>query len=139
MLNPFTKNRTYLISFFGMWLVIFAIHTVIIYYFYELPFLISVADSSIFNFLFAAIGFNLWYVIRFNLRETPNAFDLIINHLIVAVVIIAIWLALSYFSLVYLYEKSTYIQFLNETSMASGNGGLLLSVVYPFLLYDSLL
>lgn len=115
MLNPFTKNRTYFMSFFGLWVVIFAIHTMIIFYFYDLPFMVSLADSAIFNFLFAAIGFNLWYVIRFNLRETPNAVDLIINHLIVAVVIIAIWLSFSYFSLVYFYEDSAYVQFLNES------------------------
>lgn len=135
MLNPFTKNRTYLISFFGMWLVIFAIHTMIIYYFYELPFLVSVADSAIFNFLFAAIGFNLWYVIRFNLRETPNAFDLIINHLIVAIVIIAIWLSLSYFSLVYLYEKSTYVQFLNESLPWRAVTGVFYYLLFIFFYY----
>jgi sensor histidine kinase YesM len=115
MLNPISKNRNYLLSFFGIWVVIFAIHTVIIYYFYDLTFLTALTDSAVFNFLFAAIGFNLWYVIRFNLRESPNAFDLIINHFIVAVVIIAIWLSLSYFSLIYILEDDAYKQFLNDS------------------------
>ncbi|MEJ2595505.1 MAG: histidine kinase [bacterium] len=116
MLNPISKNRTYLMSFFAVWLVIFAAHTFIIYYFYDIPVALSLADSAVFNILFAVIGFNLWYVIRFNLRETPTALDLVINHLIVAIVIIAIWMTLAYFSLLYLYEENTvYIQFLNES------------------------
>ena len=102
-------------SFIGIWVVIFAIHTVIIFYFYDLPFKVSLIDSAVFNFFFAAIGFNLWYIIRFNLRETPNAFDLIVNHLIVAIVIIAIWLAGSYFLLVYFYEDAAFVQFLKES------------------------
>ena len=116
MLNPISKNRTYLMTFFGVWVMIFAARTFIIYYFYDLPIAISLSDAAVFNFLFAAIGFNLWYVIRFNLRETPTALDLIINHFIVAVVIIALWLTLSYFSLLYLYdEDATYLSFLNES------------------------
>jgi two-component system LytT family sensor kinase len=115
MLNPIFKNRTYLISFFVIWLVIFAIHAFVVFYFYDLPISISLVDSAIFNFLFALIGINLWYVIRFNLRETPTALDLIINHFIVAVIIISTWLALSYFSLTYMYDDELYIEFLNES------------------------
>lgn len=116
MLNPISKNRTYFISFLAVWIMIFVIHTLIISYFYDLPVLVSLTDSGIFNFLFAIIGFNLWYVIRFNLRETSTAFDLVVNHLLVALVIIGIWISLSYFTLAYIYvDDQTYKQFLNES------------------------
>ena len=116
MLNPISKNRNYFLAFAGVWVIIFLIHSLITIYFYDLPWKLSLVDSAVFNFLFAIIGFNLWYVIRFNLRETATVFDLVVNHLIVAVIIIALWMSLSYFSLTFLYEgNASYIQFLNES------------------------
>jgi len=116
MLNPISKNKTYLVSFLALWIVIFAIHTLVLFYSYDIPLLVSLSDAAIFNFLFAIIGFNLWYVIRFNLRETATAFDLIINHVIVAVVILGIWISISYFSLIYFHnDNQDFKQFLNES------------------------
>ena len=116
MLNPITKNRNYLITFFVVWIVIFVIHTFIINFFYEIDSLISIADAAVFNFIFALIGFNLWYVIRFNLRETPRVFDLVVNHLVVAIIIISLWLTSSYFLLQNLFEENApYIQFLKDS------------------------
>lgn len=116
MLNPISKNRNYLIAFLTVWILIFIIHTFIINYFYDLENLSSITDSAVFNFLFAIIGFSLWYVLRFNLREKQSVFDVIINHLIIAVIIIAVWIGLAYFILYYLYSYNhSYIQFLNES------------------------
>jgi len=116
MLNPLTKNKSYLITFFVVWIVIFAIHTFILAFFYDIDKMISMADSAVFNFIFALVGFNLWYVIRFNLRETPTVFDLVVNHLIVAIIIIALWITSSYFLMQSMYDiNASYIQFLNDS------------------------
>jgi len=116
MLNPISKNRSYLYAFLIVWIVIFGIHTFIINFFYDVDTVVSFADSAIFNFLIALIGFNLWYVIRFNMRDNATAFDMVINHLIIAAIIISIWVAASYFLLVYLFnENTTYVQFLNDS------------------------
>lgn len=116
MLNPISKNRSYLITFITVWILIFGIHAFIINFFYDIDGLTSLTDSAVFNILFAIIGFNLWYVLRFNLRESQSVFDVIINHLIIAVVVIAIWIGLSYFILYYMYtDNHAYIQFLNDS------------------------
>jgi len=116
MLNPISKNRSYLITFLTVWILIFIIHTFIINFFYDLNSITSLTDSAVFNFLFAIIGFNLWYVLRFNLREKQSVFDVVINHLIIAVVVIALWIGVAYFILYYMYsDKHSYIQFLNES------------------------
>ncbi len=116
MLNPISKHRSYFFSFIMVWAVIFGIHTIIINFFYEIPGIISLTDSAVFNLFFAIIGYNLWFVVRFNLREKQKSFDLIISHLITAIVIIAIWLVSSYFLLKNMYvENSSYIQFLNDS------------------------
>ncbi|MCF6170192.1 MAG: histidine kinase [Bacteroidales bacterium] len=116
MLNPITKNRNYLVTFLIVWLVIFAIHTFILNFFYGIESVLSLADSAVFNFIIALVGFNLWYVIRFNLRETPSAFDLIVNHLVIALIIIALWITASYFFLANLFgDNTSYLQFLNDS------------------------
>lgn len=116
MLNPISKNKNYLLTFVAVWIVIFGIQTLILNYFYDLNGIVSLVDSAVFNLLFAFIGYNLWYVVRFNLRESPAGFDLIINHLITAVIIIALWISLSYFSLRFLYaDNNPYLQFLNDS------------------------
>ena len=116
MHNPIAKKRSYALTFIVVWIVIFGIHTLVINFFYNIDGVISLADAAIFNLSFAVIGYNLWYVIRFNLREKQSAFDLIINHLIVAVVIIAIWISGSYYALRSLYaDNASYIQFLNDS------------------------
>lgn len=116
MLNPISKQRSYFLSFIMVWAVIFGIHTIIINYLYDIPGIISLADSAVFNLFFALIGYNLWFVVRFNLREKQKPFDLIINHLITALVIIAIWLVSSYFLLKNIYiDNSSYVQFLNDS------------------------
>lgn len=116
MLNPISKNKSYLIAFLIVWIVIFAIHTFIINFFYEVDIVVSIADSLIFNLLIALIGFNLWYVIRFNMRDTATAFDMVVNHLIIAIIIISIWVSASYFILATLFKENTnYAQFLNDS------------------------
>lgn len=116
MLNPISKNRSYLITFFAVWILIFIIHTFIINFFYDIDGLTSITDSAVFNILFAIIGFNLWYVLRFNLREKQSVFDILINHLIIAVVVISVWIGIAYFSLFYMYaDETAYRQFLNES------------------------
>ena len=116
MLNPITKNRNYILAYIVIWITIFLIHTFIINFFYGVESMISIADSAVFNVLFALIGLNLWYVIRFNLKETPNIFDLLFNHLIVAVLAIAGWITISYFTLIYIFpDAHSYREFLNES------------------------
>lgn len=99
-----------------VWALIFGIHTIIINFFYDIPGIISLSDSAVFNVSFAIIGYNLWFVVRFNLREKQKTFDMIISHLITAFVIIAIWLLSAYFLLKNMYEiNESYVQFLNES------------------------
>lgn len=136
MLNPISKNKTYFLSFLATWLVIMIIHATILFFSYDINGLVSVVDSVVFNLLFAVIGFNLWYVIRFNLRETATAIDLIINHLLVAVIIIAIWIAISYYTLIYIYAEDTiYIQFLNESLPWRGVTGAFYYLVFILFYY----
>ena len=116
MLNPITKNKNYILAYIVIWLTIILIHTFIINFFYGVDSMKSLADSVVFNVLYAILGFNLWYIIRFNLKESASIFDLLFNHLLVSVIAIAAWITISYFTLIYLFPDSTsYREFLNES------------------------
>lgn len=138
MINPITKNRNYIIAYIAIWFTIFLLQTFIINFFYGVDSIISLVDSAVFNVLFALIGLNLWYVIRFNLKETANLFDLLFNHLIVAVLAIAGWITISYFILIYIFpEAHDYRGFLNESlpwRVITGIFYYLLFVMYYYVM-----
>jgi len=113
MLNPFIKNRNYLFMYLITWLVVAIVQTVILNYYQDIDLLASFLDSAVFNGILAFLGFNMWYVLRFNLKEQQSLFDLIINHILAAVLILAMWLAGGYFTLAALEAENTdYLNFL---------------------------
>ncbi len=113
MLNPFIKNRHYLITYLTVWLVVAIIQTAILNYYQDLDLIISLIDSLVFNLFLAIIGFSLWYILRFSIKEQHSSFDLVINHLITGIVTIAIWLGGGYYLMVFLESENTeYLDFL---------------------------
>lgn len=144
MLNPLSQNKSYLATYLMVWGVIIALHTLIINLFYQIDSLTSLGDSLVFNLFFMAIGYSLWYVIRFNLKEKPSIFDVIFNHLLVALVVISLWLAAGYFTLASLFANNeTYLVFLRHSLPWRAVTGLfyyLLFVMFYYLIlyYDDL-
>lgn len=138
MLNPITKNRNYILAYIVIWVTILLIHTFITNFFYGVDSVISIAESAVFNILFALLGLNLWYIIRFNLKETQNIFDLLFNHLIVAVIAISVWITLSYFTLIYIFPDAiSYREFLNDSlpwRVITGIFFYLLFVMYYYVM-----
>ncbi|MDN5349777.1 MAG: two-component system, LytTR family, sensor kinase [Bacteroidales bacterium] len=97
MLNPLVKNRSYLIIYLAVWVSLMLIQTAILNYYQKLSLVSSLNDAVVFNGLLALIGFNIWYVLRFNMKDEQRNFDLIINHMLIGIVTIAIWLTSGYF------------------------------------------
>ncbi len=113
MLNPVSKNRNYLLAYFLVWVIVIVVHTFIVNFFYGIDTATSLADALVFNLLFAAIGYNLWYAVRFSFRDKSTLFDVVFNHLLVSVGIIAFWLALSFYVLKILFgADEIYMEFL---------------------------
>lgn len=113
MWNPFVKNRKYLIFYMTVWVILMLIQTAILNYYQGLQLTSSINDALIFNGLLALIGLSLWNVLRFNLKDQKNTFDLIVNHALVAIITITIWLAAGYFLLKALESENTdYLNFL---------------------------
>lgn len=144
MLNPITKNKNYIIAYILIWVTITLIHTFIINFFYGVDSIVSMADAVVFDLLYAILGFVLWYIIRFNLKERGTIFDLLFNHLIVAIIAIASWITISYLILMYIFpDNSSYREFLNESlpwRVITGVFYYLLFIMYYYvmLFYEDL-
>jgi two-component system LytT family sensor kinase len=144
MLNPVSKNKNYFISYLSIWVLIMAVHTLILNFFYGIKGSESLSDSLVFNVLFMLAGYSLWFVIRFNLREKPSFIDLLFNHLLTATVVIGLWLAVGYFLMHGLYGSDVdYMAFLKNSLAWRAVMGLfyyLLFVMFYYLIlyYDDL-
>ncbi|MBU1368685.1 MAG: histidine kinase [Bacteroidetes bacterium] len=116
MLNPFIKNRSYLILYMAVWVMLMLIQTAILNYYQDLKLSASINDAVVFNGILAVIGFNIWYVLKFNLKDQKNTFDLIVNHLLAAIITISLWLAAGYYLLKALESgNESYLSFLNQS------------------------
>jgi two-component system, LytTR family, sensor kinase len=144
MLNPIVKKRKYLITYLSAFLMITAIQTVIINYYQDINLSSAFADSAVFNLLLMLIGFNIWYVLRFNLREQQGFFDLAVNHILAAVITVAIWLAAGYFILQSIESQNeAYLDFLQQSLPWRAVIGsffylVFVLVYYMFMYYEDL-
>lgn len=136
MLNPIVKKRKYLIAYLAAFLLAMLVQTAIINYFQDIKLAAALTDAAVFNGIFALIGFNLWYVLRFNLREQQSLFDLIVNHLLAAVITVSLWLAAGYFILQSLErEYEAYLNFLQESLPWRAIIGAFFYLVFILLYY----
>ncbi len=80
MNHPFLKNKN-ILFYLASWLVIVAAFGFALHFFYEFSVDEALADSLIFNGLFAAIGLVLWFVVRYSPFDTSQLINLIASHL----------------------------------------------------------
>ncbi len=136
MTTPVLSKRYYLTIYFVTWLVIIVVHAALLFFLYDTSLTESIADSVVFNVLFAIAGYTLWFVIRYNLKEKPSGFDLLFQHLMVAGAIIAIWFLVSYYTLTSLFSADAdYVQFLKTSAPWRIITGLFYYIVYVLIYY----
>ena len=136
MLNPITKNRNDILTCIIIWITITLIHSGILFYFYDHDFFVCTIDAFISNGLFALLGFSLWYVIRFSLKDQTSTFDLISNHVFAAFVTIGLWLLIVFYSLKAIFSSQEfYIDFLNESLPWRTATGIFFYLVFVLFYY----
>jgi sensor histidine kinase YesM len=116
MFNSLFGTRLGLIAFSAWWVIVAATHTVIIAYFYNIPYQISIVDSLLSTILFAILSLGLWFWVRFSDIETTKPLTLLINHIGAALASIAIIIAIVNFSLSHIFiNEPEYIEFLDSS------------------------
>lgn len=111
--SPILKNKNFFFNYIIIWVIVIVAHTAIISYFYGEGIVVSLTDSLLFNILFSIIGVFVWFPARFIKTETGKRFVVLFNHILIALIITGLWLAIGYSILSSAFsEHPTYVQFL---------------------------
>ncbi|UII33954.1 histidine kinase [Fulvivirga ulvae] len=70
------------IFYVSAWAAVIAVHAVLLYYHYQLPLSISLADAVISNILLAGIGLSYWYVVQYISPDSQGISGVIISHIL---------------------------------------------------------
>jgi two-component system, LytTR family, sensor kinase len=82
--------------YIAMWVALAAIHFVLLYSGYKVSGNAALADSLVFNALFAIIGAGLWFMVRYSDLQSRTIGELAFYHLSGATVTVLTWLGLGY-------------------------------------------
>lgn len=140
MLHPILRNRKNLIVYVSVWLFIGIIHTVILIYFNNYSFSVSVSESFVFNTLFAALGIGIWFPVYYTDIEKNKIVNFLTNHLAAASLAVGVWLWLCYIILVAIFPANIeYIEYLTTSIPWRAGFGFLYYVLiasnYYLLIY----
>jgi len=116
VLHPILKNRTNLIGYGIIWVIIALLHLFILIYFYHFNLVISISESLIFNTIFALLGIGIWYPVYYTDLEQNKVVNFLINHLASGSLAVGIWVWLGYVINSNLFvDSNTYIIYLNAS------------------------
>ncbi len=96
MRNPFLINRTYTITYIAAWILVGSIHAAVLWLASGMDLYVAVSDSLVFNVLFAGIALGLWYSIRYYDFNKAGFLDRLLNHLLIALIVLGFWLGAGY-------------------------------------------
>jgi len=101
MLKPF-QQRAYLLLYLVFWIFIAVLHAAILIFHSSVQVLPATIDSLIFNGLYTGIGWGFWYSLRFNSGSFQENWQFFLGHALAAVLVVSIWLSVSYILLSYI-------------------------------------
>lgn len=126
MSNPILERIKHVYIYLIVWFIIAVIQVLLIIFATDLKLYVAIADSLVFNILYAFLAVTIWYPIRYSNPEGRLSFRIALTYLIVGVVIITGWLYLGYMILkVTLVNHEAYFQFLNDSFVARLATGIL--------------
>jgi len=141
MQHPVFKNTKSIVLYFGIWILLAGIQFIILIFQYHFPLEIALADSLVFNLLFAAIALPMWFTVRYSSPSSGWRFNILFNHLTSLVLLIVIWIGVAYSILALVFQNETvYNDFLTVSIPMRLISGVLLYVlvglIYYLLIYN---
>lgn len=119
-----------------MWVVLAVFHLLVLNWGYNIRLTSALADSLVFNFMFAILGVGLWFSVKFSQLQKKNVFEILFQHLTTSTILLLIWMLVSN-SLLGLMLRSDdfYTEFLDRSlTMRVFSGilfyGLLVTIYY---------
>ena len=140
MKNPVLKNFYYLRLYLLTWFVISIAHASIVYFIFQLPLSIAIADSCVYNFIYAGMALNFWYAVRYLTIENQKPIVILLAHIIAAKLFLFIWLISGNFIMNFMYsEDNRYTTFVFSTLLGRSICGLfyyfITILIYYLIIY----
>ncbi|MFO7615980.1 MAG: histidine kinase [Bacteroidales bacterium] len=116
MKNPFLINLTNTLAYTAAWILIAGVHAAILWRVTGMEPIPAIIDSLVYNLLFAGIGLALWYSIRYYNQERDSVTSRLLNHTLVALVVLGVWLGVGHLVLKNLLASTDgYVDFLTAS------------------------
>jgi len=129
MLNPIISYRKSSLVYISSWVFIGVLHFVILFFFFDINLIISIADAFIYTALLSAFGIGIWYIVRYLAFDDESYHLVLIDHIVTGGIIVLMWLFGGYFILTSVFsENEVYASFLEKS--------LAWRFVYGILLYN---
>jgi two-component system LytT family sensor kinase len=143
VLNNLLGNRRYLLVYFLIWIFISGIHIILLLVSQEFPFELVLTESLVSNFLLAFLGLVLLVSIFYSNIKHQALFTKIINHLILIIIFLGLWVIIDYLILSSSFKNNSgYLEYLRTTlSWRIGNGflfcGMIIIAYYLLVFYQN--
>jgi two-component system LytT family sensor kinase len=143
VLNNLLGNRKYLLVYFLIWIFISGIHIILLLYTQKFSFELVLIESLVSNLLLAFLGLGLLVSIFYSNIKHQAVFTKIINHIILIVIFLGLWVLLDYLILRSSFkDNSKYLEYLKTTlSWRIGNGflfyGMIILSYYLLVFYQN--
>lgn len=119
-----------------MWIVLAILHILVLFKGYDIRFCSALADSLIFNFIFAILGVGLWFSVKFSQLQKKNVFEIFFQHLTTSTILLLIWLLISFAILNFaLRSDDFYLEFLERSLTMRVFSGILFYALLVSIYY----
>jgi len=95
MIHPVIGNNRYLLIYFIIWAIETLAHSLLLYYYYDLPAYVAILDGVVYNGIYLLLGIGIWFIVNYNPFELKNMINLILAHFLSALFIMGVWMSLA--------------------------------------------
>jgi signal transduction histidine kinase len=95
MIHPVIGNKRYLLIYFIIWAIETLAHSLLLYFYYDLPAYVAVLDGVVYNGIYLLLGIGIWYIVNYNPFELKNLINLILAHFLSALFIMGLWMSVA--------------------------------------------
>jgi len=95
MIHPVIGNKRYFLIYFIIWAIVTLAHSLLLYYYYDLPVYVSILDGVVYNGIYMLLGIGIWFIVNYNPFHLKNLLNLIIAHFLSALFIMGVWMSVA--------------------------------------------
>lgn len=144
MINPILQSRRSILIYFSAWTLIAALHAIVFFVSFPVGLFTAISDAAAASLLMAIFGVGLWYAARYNEIKEQDLLQSFIYHLVISILVIAIWYSLTTFVVTTINDNNPYyLELIDRSSIWRVIAGfcyylIMMLVFYAINFYHSL-